>query len=161
MTHNVCFCPFEDFNNRAFPATFSIDTRDTCDDPVTIHDHAHFPGREKQITPPTIGRKKPEAIGMPDNPTMDQVHFADATITTTAITDDLTIPLHRLEPIAQGLQIGFLIQTQVFRKLLRGHGGPIIIQHLHDELTTGNRIIILLSFPLLERIFRFRHKYLE
>ena len=141
----------EHFDDLALRAPPSVEAGDADHHPVTVQHFAHFVGAEEEIRPLVVGDHETIAFRMALDGAADQVGLGRQQIGAATIADHLPVTLHREHPALEELALD---GQDVHRlgQLSEGQGHPPVGEHLHDELPAGEREIVFVALPLVERI---------
>ncbi|MNE62289.1 hypothetical protein D3C80_1575590 [compost metagenome] len=76
----------------------------------------------------------------------DQVELVYRGISAAPGIDQLTVTLHRPQTAAQGFDLVFGGQAELFDQLLTGSRRAALVQALQDQLTARNRVFVFFRF---------------
>ncbi len=136
----------DDFDQHAFTAATAVDTGDAGQATVAVEHQSHLRRAEEQVFAAVIGNKEAEAVAVAGDATADQVQLVYRGISATPGIDKLAIALHGTQAAAQGFDLVFFIQTELFCQLLAGSRFASVGETLQDQLTAGNGVVVFFRF---------------
>ena len=143
----------EHLNNLALQATATVFARHHDQHFVTVEDKVHLSGAEINIVAFPQWHGKTVAIAMTLNPAMHQVHLVYQTIGALAVRHDLAIAFHGAQAVAQCVDLLLISQAQSLAQLAVTQWLVRLTEHVENDFTTGNRVVVIGSLTRGVRIF--------
>jgi hypothetical protein len=104
----------DDFDEHAFAAATAVDTGDAGQAAVAVEHQAHLRRAEEQVVAAVVGNQEAEAVAVAGDAAADQVELVYRGIGAAPGIDKLAIALHGAQAAAQGFDLVFLVQTELF-----------------------------------------------
>ena len=142
------------FDNGSFRTTASIQSGDTGQHAIAVHDLTHLRWRQEQVVSARIGLEKAEPIRIGKHRARHQIKLARHGIATASVHQQLPVAQHRTEAFAECLETIWRGQIQLMSQGFRRHRLAVRFQVREDRLTTGNRVGIAQGLTLGQWIDR-------
>ena len=134
------------FNDHAFTTTTAVQPRNTGQRAITIEHQAHLRRAHKQVVAAVIRHQEAEAIAVATDATENQVKLVHRRVSATAGVNQLGITLHRTQATAQGLDLVFCSQTELFHQLFTSSRRATLGQVLKDQFAARDRVFVFFRF---------------
>ncbi len=116
--------------------------------PVAVHNLLHLARRQKQVlTVGVVGDQEAETVPVGLHPAGDQVHARSDADLAVAVLHQLAVAQHRLETAFQP-HFAVFAHLQDVGELMLAERLSLVVEDLEDQLTAGNRILVLFRFPI-------------
>ncbi|VVO44585.1 hypothetical protein PS720_06370 [Pseudomonas fluorescens] len=134
------------FDDHTFATTATVQARHARQGTVAIEHQAHLRRAHEQVVTAVVRDQEAEAVTMAGNAAQDQVELIHRCVSTTAGIDQLSIALHGTQTAAQGFELVFGGQTELFNQLLAASRRTPIGEVRQDQFAARNRVFIFFRF---------------
>jgi len=145
-THDGFVSTGDHFDDHAFTTTTAIQPRNTGQRAVTIKHQTHLRRAHEQVVAAVVRDQKAEAIAVATDATENQVELVHRRVSATAGVNQLGITLHRTQATAQGLDLVFCSQTELFHQLFTSSRRATLGQVLKDQFAARDRVFVFFRF---------------
>ena len=142
--------PLQHFGNHALLAAAAVDADHAGQHPVAVQHAAHLLRRKVQVVATFVRAQETVALGIGQHAAGDQVELAGRRIAAAPAQQQLGVAHHRGEPLAQRLEIGFVVKLQRLGDARFGQQFAAIFQQGEDRLAARDRtrVTLRLAFGL-------------
>ncbi|VVN42434.1 hypothetical protein PS683_05566 [Pseudomonas fluorescens] len=134
------------FDDHAFTATTTVQAGNAGQGTVAVEHQAHLRRAHEQVVAAVVRDKEAKPVTVTGNAAQDQVELVYRRIRATAGVDQLSIALHGAQAAAQGFELVFGGQTELFNQLLAASRRTPIGEMRQDQFTARNRVFIFFRF---------------